>query len=65
VGEENAAFAEMDWQKFMIHYRVSGGPGVNEQSLNCRNSIGANIGLLRIKMGYSDVRMIPLGSGFF
>lgn len=62
----------MDWDKFMAHYRACGGAEIDPQSLdyfkaslNFRNGIGANIGVRRIKDGYRDIRMIPLGSAFY
>jgi aminoglycoside phosphotransferase (APT) family kinase protein len=62
----------MDWDRFMRHYRESGGAPINESTfdyykclLNFRNYFGSNIGAARIPAGFSDIRMIPLGSEFF
>lgn len=61
----------MDWNRFLAHYRASGGPEIDETSLdyykcllNFRNYFGSNIGAARIPQGYNDIRMIPLGSQF-
>lgn len=61
----------MDWGRFVAHYRASGGPEIDEASLdyykcllNFRNYFGSNIGAARIPQGYNDIRMIPLGSQF-
>ena len=59
----------MEWDRFLARYREAGGQPIHEQYLDYytallhfRNFWGCNIGAARVDLGFSDVRLIPLGS---
>ena len=59
----------MEWDRFVAHYRKAGGQPIHEDYidyytalLHFRNFWGCNVGTTRAEHGFSEVRLIPLGS---
>jgi aminoglycoside phosphotransferase (APT) family kinase protein len=59
----------MEWDRFVAHYRAAGGQPIVEENidyyttlLHFRNFWGCNVGASRADSGFSEVRLIPLGS---
>lgn len=59
----------MEWDRFVAHYREAGGQPIHEEDidyytalLHFRNFWGCNVGATRAEHGFSEVRLIPLGS---
>lgn len=59
----------MDWDRFVARYRHAGGQPIHEGDidyytalLHFRNFWGCNVGATRAEHGFSEVRLIPLGS---
>ncbi len=59
----------MEWDRFVAHYRAAGGQPIDESNidyytalLHFRNFWGCNVGAARADSGFSEVRLIPLGS---